>query len=402
MKLLQINTVANSGSTGKIAEDIGKIMIAEGWESYIAYGRGTPQSESELIRIGDDKNFKLNALKARLFDNEGLNSVNATKAFIDKINEIKPDILHLHNIHGYYLNYRLLFKWMNDSGIPVVWTLHDCWPFTGHCAYFDMAGCEKWKMQCESCVIKNEYPSSFFFDNSRRNYLLKKETFTNTNNLTLVPVSRWLQNLVRDSFLSEYPSVCIHNGIKTELFKPYPNSGEEIRKKYNITSKRILLGVAAPFGPRKGFYDFIKLSKILNSDDYAIVLVGLSEKQLSRLPDGIIGIARTENQIELAKLYSAADIFLNLTYEDNYPTTNLEAIACGTPVITYNTGGSPESISESTGLVIEKGNMQQIVGAIETLSNKGLSKECRDFALKNFDKNKCFFKYKDLYKSLVK
>lgn len=390
--LLQINVTANWGSTGKIAEGIGQTALLNGWDSWIAYGRGNPKSESNLIRIGNDTDMRVHGLKTRLFDNHGLASGSVTKRFIEKIKDLKPDIIHLHNIHGYYLNYKILFEYIKSWGGPVVWTLHDCWPFTGHCAYYDFAKCDRWKYECHNCPQLKSYPASFFADRSRRNYLAKKEAFQGCDNLTLVPVSDWLHNEINKSFLSEYPIKTIHNGIDLSIFNPASTE----KKKYSI------LGVASVWEPRKGLNEFIKLRKLL-PEEYRITLIGLNDKQISRLPIGIDGIRRTENIHQLVDYYYDANVFVNPTFEDNFPTTNIEALACGTPVITYRTGGSPEAIDSNTGLVVEKNDITGLVEAIKEICNssKDYSSYCRQRAMKYFDSSKCFKKYIELYNSLI-
>lgn len=399
--LLQINSVVNSGSTGRIAEEIGQSAIAAGWESYIAYGRNERPSSSKLIRIGSDKDIKLHGLQTRLFDRHGLGSKDATTAFIRKVEDIKPDIVHLHNIHGYYINIEVLFQYLKNANVPVVWTFHDCWPITGHCSYFSFVGCEKWKTQCYKCPQKKGYPASYFIDRSKKNYNLKKELFNSLSNLTLVPVSQWLSGILKESFLQNYPIKVINNGINSEVFKPSINS--DFRNKNGLEDKFILLGVASIWDQRKGLKDFIELSKLLDSD-CQIVLVGLTKKQIDQLPDNILGIERTESVDALADIYATSDAFINPTYEDNFPTTNLESLACGTPVITYKTGGSPEAIDESTGIVVEQGNINKLVEAINLIKENGkqyYSDACVNRAQRLYKKEDRYKEYIDLYEELI-
>lgn len=396
-KLLQINVVANSGSTGRIAENIGKLAISQGWESYIAYGRGEPKSASNLIRIGSDFDMYMHALQSRLLDNHGLASVGATKRFIEEIKRINPDVIHLHNIHGYYLNYKILFEYLATIDTPVVWTLHDCWSFTGHCAYFDAVGCNKWQTGCKKCKFKHLYPISNIFNRSAKNFNAKKNNFTSLSNLTLIPVSYWLSNLLEQSFLSHNTKRVIHNGIDVELFCPHKNPIAKDSTKFQI------LGVANIWEERKGLQDFIELRKLL-SDDFKITLVGLSSEQIKSLPDGIKGISRTNGIEELIDYYNETDVFVNPTYEDNFPTVNLEALACGTPVITYKTGGSPESLTDEVGIVIDKGNINGLLSAIETIKRNGkqhYSAACRQRAVECYNKDDKFNEYINLYNSLT-
>lgn len=389
-KLLQINVTANQGSTGKIAEQVGRLVMSHGWESWIAYGRGVPRSESGLIRIGNDLDMRIHGAQSRLFDNHGLASRGVTKQFIKTVREINPDIVHLHNIHGYYLNYPILFEWLKEWGGPVVWTLHDCWPFTGHCAYFMMSRCEKWRTGCHDCGSLRSYPASLLADSSKRNYDLKKRIFTSLGDrLTMVPVSHYVGDYLKDSFFRDTRCEVIHNGIDTDVFRPCADKA------------KMVLGVANVWEPRKGLEDFYRLRECLPAD-YRILLVGLTPTQIKHLPRGIDGISRTENQQELAKLYSQAIALVNPTYEDNYPTVNLEAIACGTPVITYRTGGSPESLTEATGRVLEQGDIRGIADAINGFEgNSSIGKICRTYAEDNFNQKKCFDAYFRLYQNLL-
>jgi len=400
-KLLQINSVVNSGSTGRIAEEIGQIAIAAGWESYIAYGRHARTSQSKLIKIGSDWDIRMHGLQTRLFDRHGLASIAATREFVEQIKKIKPDIIHLHNIHGYYINIEILFRYLKDANIPVVWTFHDCWPMTGHCAHFTFVGCEKWKTQCFSCPQKKDYPSSYFLDRSKQNHKQKRKLFTSVNDMTIVSVSNWLADIVKQSYLKDYPTLVINNGIDVNVFSP--QSRDSIRLKYGLADKFILLGVATEWGRRKGLHDFIELSKILK-DDEIIVLVGLKEDQIKILPENIIGISRTESTQELAEFYSSANVFVNPTWEDNFPTTNLEAMACGTPVVTYRTGGSPEALTPKTGFVVEQGDLASIRKAIDTVKSKGkafYSAACRERTTKMFNKNDRYAEYLQLYEQML-
>ena len=400
-KLLQINSVVNSGSTGRIAEEIGQTAIAAGWESYIAYGRNDRPSMSELIKIGNDWDIRMHGLQTRLFDRHGLGSKSATRELIGKIDKIAPNIIHLHNIHGYYINIEILFKYLHETNIPVVWTFHDCWPITGHCSHFSFVGCEKWKNQCFSCQQKTSYPASWLIDRSEKNFNLKKQLFTSLSNLTLVPVSEWMSGILKESFLHNYPIKIIHNGINTDVFKPL--ACDAFRTKHHFENKFILLAVASIWSPRKGLKDFIALSNLIDND-YQIVLVGLTKKQIEQLPDNMLGIERTESVEELAEIYAASDVYVNPTYEDNFPSTNLESLACGTPVITYNTGGSPEAIDELTGIVVEQGDIPKLMEAINQIKEKGKQsyiEACVNRAHWLYKKEDRYREYIELYESLL-
>ena len=342
MKVLMINSVCGIRSTGRICTDIAEELEKQGHDVKIAYGRETVPEKYQkyAVRIGTDLDVKLHGIKTRLFDRHGFGSKRATKKFIKWVEEYDPDVIHLHNLHGYYINIKILFDYLKKANKKVVWTLHDCWAFTGHCTHFSLASCEKWKTECKCCPNKKEYPRSNLLDNSKKNYVCKKSLFTGIKNMMLVTPSEWLKDLVKQSFLSDYEVKCIHNGIDLNAFRP---TESDFKKRNDLEDKKVVLAVSSVWNERKGFYDVIKLSEQLTSD-YKVVMVGLDDAQKNSLPPNIIGITRTNSTTELAEIYSAADVFVNLTYEDNYPTVNLEALACGTPVITYKTGGSVESV----------------------------------------------------------
>lgn len=383
--LLQINTTVNYGSNGRIAEEIGLTAMAHGWESYIAFGRHERPSASRLLKVGKDLDIALHGLQTRLFDRHGLGSALATRELIKKINLIQPDIIQLHNIHGYYLNYKLLFHYLASVDIPVVWTLHDCWPFTGHCANFSFAGCDKWKTVCEYCPQTSSYPASLLIDRSRKNFQDKKNTFLKIKRLSIVCVSGWLAQMVGSSFLNGFPVKVIQNGINTDVFSPVLHD-DGIRKKYRLGDKFVILGVAGYWNEKKGLHDFLSLGQQIDEESQ-IVLVGLSKKQLARLPKNIIGIERTDNLEELTALYSTADVFVNPSYEESFGLTTIEAMACGTPSIVYDATALPETITPETGVVVKSGDLEGLKNAIEEVKRKGKSpyiKACRDRALTHF------------------
>ena len=366
-KLLQINVTANIGSTGRIVENLGLLAIKKGWQSYIAC-RDSKDSQSEVIKIGGKSDFLNHVIQTRIRDNHGFASITATKEFIKKIDIIDPDIIHLHNIHGYYINVSILFEYLKEKNKKVFWTLYDCWSFTGHCSYFDLVNCDKWKKECNNCPNKSEYPKSFFLDRSRENYIRKKDLFRGVKNLTIIVNSNWLKEQVDNSYLSSYKTIMIRNGINLNDFKP--NTDLSFRNKFTLKKKFIILGIASEWNERKGLSDFIKLSKML-AEDEIIVLDGLNDKQRKNLPNKIVSLDRAKSIKELVILYTTADVFVNTTEEDNFPTTNLEALACGTPVITYDTGGSPEAVNDLTGFVVEKGNVKVLMSKIREIKDRG-------------------------------
>ena len=377
-RVLLVNTVCGTGSVGRLVAGLYHTLEAHGYECLVAYGRGEAPADIRAYRIGTDRDVYIHGAMSRLNDRHGFYSRRATLDFIAMIREYDPDIIHLHNIHGYYLNVGVLFTYLKKCGKKIIWTLHDCWSFTGHCSHFEYIGCTKWLNGCFKCEQLKEYPKSFGMDSSIQNYKDKKELFTGINDLTIVTPSEWLKDKVRQSFLREYPVVVVPTGIDLMQFYPYPETLSEdnlifrIKKGLSLRNKTILLGVANPWRERKGLKQFYMLSKSL-SDRYAIILLGLNEKQIADLPDGIIGLSRTDSTEELAALYSMADVYVNLTLEDTFPTTNLEALACGTPVVTYKAGGSPESIDETCGEVVDRNSVQGVVAAIEKIKAAGAS-----------------------------
>ncbi len=402
MRILQINSTVNTGSTGRSAEELGRLALDKGYESYIAYGRGNRPSASKLIRIGNMKDVAMHGLKTRVFDRHGFGSKRATTELIKRIESVDPDVIGLHNLHGYYLNIEVLFDYLKASGKPAVWTLHDAWSFTGHCSNFDRLACRKWQELCGKCLMKRRYPASVVVDNSRRNFIEKKALFSGVRKLQLIVPSRWLAAHVRNSFLADYPLSVIHNGVNLGIFRPM-DSAEDVALKFGTGSRKIVLGVSNIWSRSKGLSDFLLLSEKLGKQ-YVVVLVGLTRGQIKKLPSDIVGISRTENLTELAELYSAADVFVNPTYADNFPTTNIEALACGTPVVTYNTGGSPEAIDECTGITVEKGDTSALAAAVVKVCESDRDRyrvACRSRAEKYFDKDERFLDYLNLYLSLV-
>lgn len=348
MKVLLINSVCGIGSTGRICTDLAQQFEAAGDEVKIAYGRkGTvpEQFQKYAVRIGTDWDCKMHAIQTRLFDTHGFGSKHATKKFLQWAEEYKPDLLWLHNIHGYYINVEMLFDWIKKHPeMQVKWTLHDCWAFTGHCSYFTAVKCAQWKSHCSYCSQLRRYPACYAMSSVRRNFARKRAAFTRVPNLTLITPSKWLADLVKQSFLKDYPVEVHYNTIDTTIFKPTPS---DFRERYGLQDKIIVLGVANVWEDRKGLFDFYKLAKMLD-DRYAIVLVGLSEKQIEDLPKSINGIQRTNSPQELAAIYTAADVFVNPSVEETFGMTPIEAQACGTPSIVYEDTACAEA-AEQTG-----------------------------------------------------
>jgi len=397
-KLLQINPVIReSTSTGKIMRELGEMAISEGWESYIAYSGardGIKPHSSRLLPVGNRLDLLWHWIVTRLFDAHGLASRRSTRQFIRRIKEIDPDIIHIHNIHGYFLNYPLLCDYLAACGKPVIWTVHDCWLYTGHCYHYSSAGCDRWKTGCHNCPCKTSFPASFGLDRSRDNYQLKKRMFTSIARLNLVVVSEWMKAELSESFLSDVPCTCIHNGIDTSVFAP--KSGEAPSVYY--------LAVASIWLPEKGLADLASLAAMLAVDEKLVLVGKMTPAQKSSLPEGVVTIERTSDVDTLVKLYSEATALVNPTWQDNYPTVNLESIACGTPVVTYRTGGSVESVVPETGYIVKQGDVEGMYGCLKEIRRHGKDawrRSCRGYALEHFDKNIAFKEYFKMYGSLL-
>lgn len=399
-KILQINATANWGSTGTIAEQCNQIAAKNGWETYFAYSRMQNASTSKIIKIGKKSDVLWAVMEARLLDYAGLSMRNATKVLIQKIVEIMPDIIHLHNIHGYVLNYQLLFEYLNQTNIQVVWTFHDFWAITGHCGHFVSANCMKWKTGCYACCLHKKYPSSFF-DFSKRNYGLKKSLFSANKNLHIVAVSEWVGNHILESFLKDKNLRVIANGVDLTVFKPTLGFSHPKIKSNTF----VILSVSSQWkNNSKGLSDYKEMSKLLKEDE-VIVLVGLTDVIIEHLPDNIIGIHRTNNQQELAALYTRANVVTSFSRAETFGLTIVEGYACGTPAVVYNNTALPLLITPSTGFVVENKNYRQAYSAIQQIKLNGKSYyflACIKLVLEKHSNEKCLLKYMELYEELIK
>lgn len=392
MKVLQINSFFTVGGPPRIVNGIYDTLKEEGHECKIAAAREKLYKPEDSIRIGNQLGVYMNALSCRLSDNDGFRSKAATRRLVEEIKAYDPDVIHLHNLHGYYINIEILFDYLKTCGKKIFWTLHDCWAFTGHCPHFVTVGCDQWKTRCITCTQMKEYPACSLKGNVTENFDRKKNAFTGVPNMTIVTPSKWLGDLVKQSFLGEYPVVVKYNKIDTHVFKPTQGN---FREKYNLGNKKIILGVAQNWSKSKGLDDFIELTKRLD-DNYKVVIVGLTQKQIEEVERqaSAICLSRTNNVPELAEIYTAADVFVNCTYADTFPTVNLEALSCGTPVVTYRTGGSPEALSEGCGTVVEQGNLQLLIEAVRhTVKNPEICVERASF----FDRKANRLEFIELY-----
>jgi glycosyltransferase involved in cell wall biosynthesis len=400
LKLLQINVAANWGSHGRIAEEIGLEAMAPGRESYIAYGRYANPSKSHIVKIGDLFDHCLHGAQSLLLDRHGLASCGPTKKLIREIEQIKPDLIHLHNIHGFYLNYPILFRYLSTVDIPVVWTLHDCWAFTGHCAWPIHGHCDRFQEQCCHCPLQSKgYPKSFLLDRSRSNFKLKKRYFRSLQDLHLVTVSRWLEQQVRLSFMQDMDIRTIYNGLDTEVFRPSGTPPTSVTDGHPL-----VLGVCNAWYDWKGLDDMAALREIL-PDDYEVMVVGVNEDQMHRLPEGITCIRRTDSVSQLAEIYSQADVFVNPSKVESFGMTTAEALSCGTPSIVYDTSACPEVVDNLTGRVVPLGDVNALAKAVMEICSlpgrEAMRQACRERAIRLFNRQDRYKEYLQLYNEVL-
>jgi len=400
MRIFQLNTFCGVKSTGRIALEIARLVEVDGGACKIGYGVPgvPPEAEPYAFRIGTPIERKLHGAMRKLMDAEGYGSYFATRALIRELEGFRPDLIHLHNLHGCYLHLPTLFAYLKSARLPVVWTLHDCWPFTGHCAYFDYCGCDSWKTECKSCPQQRSYPICIGLDGSSRNYRMKKRLFAPLERLTFVAPCEWMKQPLSRSFLQTHPVRVIYNGVNRSDFHPVQS---DLRQRYELGNRRVVLAVASEWDERKGLNFLIEAAGRMG-EGYRFVVIGLSEAQIRELPKGMIGIAHTESLEELASWYTTADCFANPTMEDNMPMVNLEALACGTPIAVFRTGGCPEALTPECGVVVPKGNVEALCEGIRTLCGEkpGRTQACLRRA-EAFDAQNTFQAYLSLYKELL-
>ena len=398
MRIFQLNTFCGVKSTGRIAAEIAKLVEKDGGECRIGYGVPGISEDSRRFayRIGAPLGRKVHAIIRKLLDAEGYGSFLATQKLIHELDAFQPDLIHLHNIHGCYLNFRLLFRYLSKADIPVVWTLHDCWPFTGHCAYFDYCGCEKWKQECHHCPQQKNYPVCIGLDGSRRNHRNKKAWVSKLKNLTFVAPCHWMTKPLSESFMGQFPVRVIVNGVNLHDFHPVDS---QLRCQYQFDEKKLCLAVASEWDERKGLKYICQAAEKLG-EDYQFVVIGLENEQIQSLPKNVLGLRRTSSTEELAAWYTAADCFVNPTLEDNMPMVNLEALACGTPVAVFETGGCPEAVDDTCGVVVRQGDLDGFCEAIQTLCvRKDMGESCIQRA-QSFNCEATFQSYLALYKEI--
>ena len=400
MRVFIINSVCGVGSTGKIVTDLCDVLKQNGHEVKVAFGIGnaTRILSSQTIKISNSTDYYIHNALSRITDRAGFYSIKATKKLIHSIQEFKPDIIHLHNLHGYYLNIRLLFQYLKKANIPVVWTLHDCWALTGHCAHFSYVQCDKWIVGCDHCPQLRSYPKCYAFDSSKRNYVEKKSLFTSIPQMIIITPSEWLASIVQKSFLSIYPLHVISNGIDLNVFKPTKSN---FRNEYRVGNKKIVLAVSNVWGEKKGIADIFKLSHFLDYDKYQIIMVGVTESQISLVPKEIIAIQRTSNVQELVEIYSAADVFINPSYEETMGLVTAEALACGTPAVVYDKTAVPEIVDEKSGKIVPAGDIKLFAAAIKSVCEENYFQDAMRSRAAYFEKNQQYEKYIELYKSIA-
>lgn len=393
MKLVQINMSCGSGSTGKICVAVSRLLTEQGVENYILYSLGT--SDYSLgRRYMNKREVKLQALQSRVLGNYGFNSKKATKRMIAMLDEIRPNVVHLHNLHAHNCQLELLFTYLKENNIKIYWTFHDCWAFTGYCPHYDMVGCDRWKSGgCQSCPQKKHY--SWFFDKSRSLFEKKKALFTGLD-MTIVTPSHWMAEQVKQSFLNTYEVNVIHNGINLDVFQPRES---DFRARYGIDDKFMILGVSFGWGVRKGLDVFLELAKRLD-DRFCIVLVGTNDETDKQLPKNVISIHRTQDQTELAEIYTAANLLVNPTREENYPTVHMESLACGTPVLSFATGGCAEMLDDTCGMTVPKNDVDALEKAIlKICEEKPFSHEACVRKAREFCEGDRFQEYIELYEA---
>ena len=398
MRILFINSVCGTGSTGKIIADIVNLLKKSRHEAKVLYGVGQARGviPQDAVKTANQWDYYLHNGLSRITDHAGLYSRKATCWLIQEIEIYCPDLIHLHTLHGYYINYEILFDYLKKANIPVVWTLHDCWPFTGHCTNYSAIGCRQWRDKCIDCPQLHRYPKCWFTGDVENNFIRKKRAFTGLQNMVITAPSHWLAEQISASFLKDYPIQVIPNGIDRSVFHPQRGG---FRQQYGLQGKKIVLGAANVWSKSKGIDDMVSLSRMLD-DGYQIVMIGLTRKQMEGLPKEIIGIQRTENQQALAQWYSEADVFVNPTYEETFGLTSVEAQACGTPVVVYDTDGCPETVMQENGIIVPQGDVNKMKEAIVNIAFADSRADPQKMDV--FESDHVYQEYIRLYRSMLK
>ncbi|NLC54894.1 MAG: glycosyltransferase [Erysipelothrix sp.] len=389
MKVMFINSVIDYGSTGKIVRDLAEGLKADGHQVLIVYGRNKPLNDDDTFSISNKRGFYYHVIMTRLLDRHGLHSKKATKKLINKIKDFKPNVIHLHNLHGYYLNYPMLMNFLKQQkDIKIVWTLHDLWAVCGSVAHFSYYGCKEWR---DGCVIANNprvYPQSNFILREKQNFYLKKEVFSGFNDLTIITVSDWEKNIIKQTFLKQYKIIRIYNGLDFDHYQ---------KARFNKKTPKTLFGTASDWNNEKNLIDYIKLADIMPKN-YQMTLTGLSDEMIRILPNNIKGLPRLDSEKELIKLYAKSSIFLNLSLQETMGMTTIEALASGTPVVVYDKTAVPEVIDATVGKVVEAKNINALLKAVIEVEARKIDPEtCYEFAKKRYNKTQMITYYKNVY-----
>jgi len=403
MRIVEINSV-NRGSTGNIMLGVASVARDNGYDVLVCY----PKSRDNMLKykkgdylIGNRFSRNVGRLLSQHFKSEHCIHICSTLRLICKLKRFHPDVIHIHNIHDSFLNFPLFFRYIKSAGMPIVWTLHDCWLYTGHCTHYVGTGCNMWQIECKDCKYYDQYPHSSY-DDSSYNFKLKQRILLGLGHkLVLAPVSKWLADELKKSFLKNVKCQVMSNGIDMDVFKPITAAG--VRDKYGIPDGRIILAAATEWSDRKGLRDYYMLAKMLSKNEY-IVLVGIGNDLIENLPAGIVGVKRTDSKEDMAKLYSLANVVLSLSYAETFGLTIIESIACGTPVVAYNNTAQPELINSENGLIVETGNVDAVYAAIQQIfaqKKETWSFLCRQSIVNKYDEQKLYKEYLNVFKQVI-
>lgn len=403
MKVVQINVTCGQGSTGVIAVEIAELLKQNGHESFIAYGQGK-SSYPGSYRIGCDIDNKIHALvNTRIWGEEGSGSIISTINFLKWLEIIRPDIIHIHNLHTNFLNYNLFFRYLANKRIPVVWSFFDCWPFTGRCTHFTEIGCRRWERECYDCPqFKTSGNRSWFFDKSRKLFLQKKQWFNTIADLDIIVCSHWLKREVEKSICKEHPIHMIYNWIDVEKFHWIHDGG--VYERYHLDpTKKVLVSVSAFWDDKTTrLNDAIRLASILPKE-YQLAIIG-KKTSTKEIPENIVHIDYVAGTQELSKLYSCALAYVNFSVEDTFGKVMAEAQLCGTPAIVFDATACPEIVGDA-GFVVPPHDVEAMMDKIYEIANNGrneYSARCIKYVKDNFDYRKNVNEYIRVYESIMK
>lgn len=402
MKVVQINAVYGIMSTGRNVMEISNVLTNEGHECLTFYGNHPGNYQGDTRFMGSFLSHKVHALTSRLFADAGKGSIFATRRLVEFLSEYKPDIVHLNNLHGNFIHINKILNYLADNDIATVVHLHDCFFFTGGCMHYTVNNCYKWQTDCNNCRFLSRGKDFIFKNRASRNLKNKIHLFNAIPRLAVCGVSKWTEQEARRSPVFAKAKIITHiyNWIDLNLFKPQSeDSNKTTRKRLGIDNQIMLLGVASGWGNAKGLDDFNALARQM--PDAKIVLVGKMPADV-KLEPNIISVGATDSVIELARLYSAADVFVHLSREETFGKVVAESLACGTPAVVYDSTALPELIDENTGRVINPGDIETAVQAIHNLrSQPHIGQSCRKRAELYFDMKKNIQKQIEVYQNLI-